>query len=108
PAPSANSAWRCPASMSKTWSAMRRRLMSNRPSRVPPGGVARTVRPPRPSPVHDLDSFGAIPLESKVARFAGSLAADRPAGWRLGPVEAKGHAGQDPDELGLRTAAPAG
>jgi Rrf2 family transcriptional regulator, iron-sulfur cluster assembly transcription factor len=57
--------------------------------------------------LHDLDSFGAIPLESKVARFAGSLAADRPAGWRLRPAEAKGHAGQDPDELVLRAAAPA-
>src|SRR5262249_48343118 len=31
--------------------------------------------------VHDLDSFDLIPLKSKVARFAGSLAADRPAGW---------------------------
>jgi hypothetical protein len=30
----------------------------------------------RRGPVHDLDSFGAIPLESKVERFAGSLAMD--------------------------------
>src|SRR4249919_1350015 len=82
--------------------------MNSRPSRAPPGCGAKILLPsPRPSPVHDLDSFGAIPLESKVARFAGSLAADWPAGWRLRPAEAKGHAGQDPDELALRAAAPA-
>ena len=61
----------------------------------------------RPHPnVHDLDSFGAIPLESKVVRFAGSPPASLPAcgrerrglaRWRQ-PAEAKGHAGHDPDE----------
>jgi hypothetical protein len=49
-----------------------------------------------------------IPLKSKFARFAGSLAADRPAGWRLRPAEAKGHAGHDPDELVLPAGAPPG
>ena len=43
-----------------------------------------------------------IPLKSKFTRFAGSLAADRPAGWRLRPAEAKGHAGHDTDELVCR------
>jgi hypothetical protein len=36
------------------------------------------------------------------------LAADRPAGWRVRPAEAKGHAGDNPDELVLLAAASPG
>src|SRR5436190_23754196 len=72
--------------------------------KLPKGGAESYFR----RSVHDLDSFGRIPIKSKFARFAGSRAADRPAQWRLRPAEAKGHAGHDPDELVLPAEGPPG
>ena len=84
PMPSTNSASRCPASMWKTWRAMREAL--NRPDRSAPRGPDG-----KRSHVHDLDSFGAIPLESKVVRFAESRRACLPRcgrGLRAGEMAA--------------------
>src|SRR5690349_21332765 len=91
--------------MSKTSPAMPRASRSGSPRPKLPKGGAESLFP---RGVHDLDSFGRIPIKSKFARFAGSRAADRPAQWRLRPAEAKGHAGHDPEELVLPAEGPPG
>ena len=69
--------------------AAARHSAASPPRGLEPGPIAR---------VHDLDSFGAIPLEGKVEQFAGLVRRDDPLAMRRWqPAEAKGHAGHDPD-----------